>query len=326
MLLLCCTNFWLFRIWLGLRSLSGFFCWLSIELNLLGFLLLLLSLFNNSVWVTIKYFLVQSLASVVFLFFLFSSSWGAGIASLGFLQFRIALKLAAAPFQFWLINIIRDISWIRFLFVGTIQKVLPLFFMGIAVTPIINTFIFLGLLVGVAGGYQSVLLKRVLVYSSVLRIRWMFRSQNFRGVLWFLFFYSVGLRILIEQQTDISEGGANSQIWKSLPQTDKFLALMALLSLLGMPPLLGFLGKLILLCDIVQIRGMFLTASLLSARAVFIIIYLRVALSGVVGGENQSLIYWEKGRFSSSITFITFITPLVIFLLYAYRFWNLTPI
>ena len=83
---------------------------MALELNLLRFVALLAFRKNNRVWIACKYFLVQRLGSALFLLTRISASWLSITSFLRLLILALILKLAIAPFQFWIVNIAISIS------------------------------------------------------------------------------------------------------------------------------------------------------------------------------------------------------------------------
>ena len=92
-----------FKFILGLRIILAYSCnsiilvWLAIELNMLRFLPILSSSSYNSLENSLKYFLIQSPGSIIFLF---SSLIGNGRLIIEIIVYiSILLKLGSAPFQ-----------------------------------------------------------------------------------------------------------------------------------------------------------------------------------------------------------------------------------
>lgn len=101
------------------------------ELNLLRFLLLLsiseTGTFSENL---MKYFLVQSFASAIFIF---STCLSLILSPLCFffVFLSILLKLGLAPFHSWFLNLIELSTLSTLLLLSTIQKVIPLYALSI---------------------------------------------------------------------------------------------------------------------------------------------------------------------------------------------------
>lgn len=117
----------------------------------------------------VKYFIVQSLASVVMVLNCAMVSIEANISVL-VIQASIIVKLGAIPGHIWFISIIEDLSWLNILLVATVQKLLPLFVL-ISLRSILslNFLIILSSLGGVLASL-SLTLKRVFAYSRIVNL------------------------------------------------------------------------------------------------------------------------------------------------------------
>jgi len=98
------------RVVLGLRQISFFRGWLRLELNMLMFVAGMAAIKSNLEAASIKYFIVQSIGSRVFLG---SISLRALQSSNGFLilimGLRLVLKLGLAPLHGWFVSVTRKI-------------------------------------------------------------------------------------------------------------------------------------------------------------------------------------------------------------------------
>jgi len=105
-------------------SASLVFIWICIEISVLRFILILLSSGAGQDYVaTIKYFLFQAIASILFLISLTLFKY-----SKQFNLLILIIKLGIAPFHLWFIAIIDKINLLNLIWVSIIQKVIPLRF------------------------------------------------------------------------------------------------------------------------------------------------------------------------------------------------------
>ena len=118
----------LFRIIIGLRSINIFIMWVWLELNTIVFLLLI---YRNRIYgqieLIVKYFLVQSLSSAIFLYrilFLILRYEELRVKIIFFLS--ILIKLGIFPFHLWVLNIRKMLDWQILFILLTFQKILPL--------------------------------------------------------------------------------------------------------------------------------------------------------------------------------------------------------
>jgi len=201
---------------------------------------------------TMKYFIIQRCASIIFLFGVIFCLF---IRNRFILIKRIAIffKLGAAPFHGWFISILKRCSiWVLFL-LSTLQKLLPLLILvNIIIEPGLLIFIVLFraivIFVRVPG---RVTLNKVLALSSVANLIWLlFGAQNSaKLILSFIFIYSI-LLIGIIFSINIRRNSSFYQI-ERLDNFSKAMFMFMFISLGSLPPLLGFLGKLLILKTII---------------------------------------------------------------------------
>lgn len=226
--------------------------WLCLEINILAFLPIISSETGVAFENTIKYFIIQSCASIIFLFGVIFCLF---IRNRFILIKRIAIffKLGAAPFHGWFISILKRCSiWVLFL-LSTLQKLLPLLILvNIIIEPGLLIFIVLFraivIFVRVPG---RVTLNKVLALSSVANLIWLlFGTQNSaKLILSFIFIYFILLTGIIFS-INIRRNSSLYQI-ERLDNFSKVMFMFMFISLGSLPPLLGFLGKLLILKTII---------------------------------------------------------------------------
>lgn len=285
---------WVLRIVLGLRRQSGLIFWLSLEVNLVRFIALLLRINPHLTWRRIKYFLLQRFGSALFLLCILGERriawtiWGTLIRG------AIAFKLAFAPFQGWLVNLLPALSWPNFVLVSTVQKILPFYLFLRTWRSLGAVWLILGLLVRCLGGLQARQLQILLVYSSLLAICWILRRLGMSLGLLFLGVYSLSLILLASQQTTQQERGPHNFTWKGAKRHRGLLALFALLRISGIPPLAGFVVKILVAFELLSYGGGAFLFGLLVASAVFIWIYLRIGLDTITHSSEGGVVPWVR--------------------------------
>jgi len=268
-------------LFLGVTRRSLFMIWVALELNLLRFLLILMGITSESIFVSIKYFIVQRTGSAVF--FLTRLWLESASTSPLLIIYSVALifKLGGAPFQGWVHSVAKALTWNLFFVLMTLQKVLPLLvlldrhFIFYRVYPI------LAVGVAVVGAAREVDYKKILVYSSVLRLGWILTAERAFCGLVFLGVYRLGLRVLTSIFNSVRSGGLVRVQNVSLSNSSNLIIFIALLSLIGVPPLLGFYPKLILLIILTEHQAVVQAVALLIGSSFFIFVYLRLCLSSI---------------------------------------------
>nr|YP_001798467.1 NADH dehydrogenase subunit 2 [Cryptopygus antarcticus]ABS57565.1 NADH dehydrogenase subunit 2 [Cryptopygus antarcticus] len=230
---------------------SWFTCWLGLEINLMSFIPLILSNLNNSTTeAAIKYFLVQAMASVFLIFFASAEPLNMAMNFNSMMNpvifMAMATKAGMAPFHFWFPQIMIKLPWMHCAIVLIWQKIAPFVLMSYFSSS--NTTIFFILVsaaVGSLGGLNQTLTKMILTYSSIAHSSWMLMLSSISIYFWanYYLIYSLISTSLImpfylmnmNSFTDISKN-FSSKIFK-------LSLIFSVMSLGGLPPLLGFSAK-----------------------------------------------------------------------------------
>nr|YP_009350234.1 NADH dehydrogenase subunit 2 [Bulbitermes makhamensis]AQP26634.1 NADH dehydrogenase subunit 2 [Bulbitermes makhamensis] len=234
--------------WLG--------AWMGLEINLMSFIPLMSNVKNMyNTEASLKYFIVQVLASATLLFMvvmktltedlftLESSTYSSMIISTPLL-----LKSGAAPLHWWFPGVMEGLSWENCALLMTIQKAAPLMLMSYLIE--INAFtlsiILLSTMVGSIGGLNQTSMRKILTYSSINHTGWMLIALTTSEALWMMYFaiYST-LALTVVSAIKLTGTSFINQTMLTNKETTlmKFMMFTSLLSLGGLPPFLGFLPK-----------------------------------------------------------------------------------
>ena len=291
-----CSLIWVIRVFIGLRAKSGVFVWACIELNLLCFVYMLL-IISQDCYRAVKYFLVQALGSRIFLISLFFLKGNHSGLVLRLILIALLLKLAIAPFQFWLVNILEDINWLRFFLIRTVQKLMPIYVFLLTLPQLRRRVVILGAGLAIWGGIITSEVKPILVYSSILGLSWIMARQSFFLCLLFLMAYIVRLYYLrrvfwaLERQANSEVG-----IWDAdaLMRVGIFIRFVRMA---GIPPFLGFFPKIIIIYSRWTWGGVSVLLALLLGRRGFIFIYLRICLVNLTWIRGVNLFsFWSPRK------------------------------
>nr|WMQ52309.1 NADH dehydrogenase subunit 2 [Ceutorhynchus cf. asper XHL-2023] len=277
--------------------------WLGLEVNLLG-LMPLMSHLNKkySSESTIKYFLIQTMASGMFLFssiimsteFMHHSLEINSINSF-MLCSALFLKIGAAPFHFWLPEVISGSDWKMNFIILTWQKLAPMIIVyQAAPNPIYFSIIIImsSIISGIQGMNQTCL-RKILAYSSINHSSWMLASILYSLTLWFcyyLIYLLINLSIIMMMISSNTRHISQLSKFFTLNKNMKIMFLLSFLNLGGLPPFLGFLPKWMTTLSLVQNTFYFVTTLLIIFTLITLYFYLRITLSTFSINSEESLI------------------------------------
>nr|YP_009716208.1 NADH dehydrogenase subunit 2 [Vulcanolepas fijiensis]QGL53220.1 NADH dehydrogenase subunit 2 [Vulcanolepas fijiensis] len=243
--------FLIFGTIISISSSSIFGVWLGLEINLMSFIPMIINLDQNkkSSEAAVKYFLVQTMASAIILlsslmFILFPSNTLSFIPSI-MITLSLSMKLGMAPFHFWFPETMEGLNWINSMILLTWQKISPLIIMSMLFNP--STLILLSLtsaLTGAVSGLNQTSLRKILSFSSISHLGWMNSIMYMNNEVWLTYFliYSIMSIILCTSFFTLSLNYF-SQLIHLNNTSKKIMIFINLLSMGGMPPMLGFLPK-----------------------------------------------------------------------------------
>lgn len=153
------------------------------------------------------------------------------------------LKLGGAPLHFWYPKISFNLNWIPFWILSTIQKLIPLYILSFIKNNFIIVFILFSCIFAPFFLFNCSSLLLLIRYSSISHLRWILSLLLINKSYWFyyLLIYSfILLRIRFFFRKNKTYSIFNS--W-NLNEIDNYKIIIYILSLRGLPPLLGFFPK-----------------------------------------------------------------------------------
>nr|AAZ06527.1 NADH dehydrogenase subunit 2 [Anolis kemptoni] len=240
------------------------FAWIGLEMNTLAIIPTIATLHNpRSTEAATKYFLTQAAASAMILFSSMINAWQIGtwdITNLSstpshiLLTLALAMKLGLAPMHFWLPEVLQGTTLFTALIVSTWQKLAPLALIYLTVTNLSTTvLVILGLLstiVGGWGGLNQTQTRKIMAYSSIAHLGWMFSiaailiNIMILNLIIYLIMTMALFCFLISAQSKTIQD--TMTIWTLSPAMTSTMMIL-LLSLGGLPPLTGFMPKWLIL-------------------------------------------------------------------------------
>ena len=238
----------LVSIIISIRFNSRFIIWLRLEINMLRFLPIISSGLNIELENSVKYFLIQRWASIIFLISYFFCSYFINSIRI-LLILSIFIKLGISPFHTWFISILKTCSLYILMLLSSLQKIIPLiilnnvfFFFRIFYFCIIITIIFLLIILS-----SVININKLLALSSLGNILWLI-SSNLLSLKLMILFLTIYVFLLMGIYLFYNSFYYNLFIQiNRINFFDKIIIVLLFISLGGMPPLLGFLRKFLIL-------------------------------------------------------------------------------
>lgn len=231
----------------------------------------------------IKYFIIQSISSALLLVsILFTGEIKTIVLTLALLgSISLIIKIAASPFHQWFIGVTKNSGWRNGLLLMTWQKLAPSFLLLFQLKLFILPFLFISSLIGSIFQYNKSNLLEILAFSSVFNLRWLIIRiilntkifLIFSLLYWISVFFVVYWFFLIKKSI-IKDHPVNSQ--------KKWVLLLAMANLAGIPPLAGFLAKWLVFVEGAKESITFIISILLVTSSINFYIYLRIIRNVII--------------------------------------------
>nr|ADF57851.1 NADH dehydrogenase subunit 2 [Stegana melanocheilota] len=288
--------------------------WMGLEINLLSFIPLMSD--NNNLMSTeasLKYFLVQAMASTVLLFAVILMMMKNNINYEINYSFYISmiilssllLKSGAAPFHFWFPNIMEGLSWMNCLLLMTWQKIAPLMLIThMNIKFILFSSIIMSVIIGSLGGLNQSSLRKLMAFSSINHLGWMITALNSNESIWLIYFliYSFLSFILTFMFNNFKIFHFN-QMFSLFFNSKilKFILFMNFLSLGGLPPFLGFLPKWLVIQQLSLDSHYFILMILVMSTLITLFFYLRICYSAFMLNYYEN--NWMMNFYINNLTY-----------------------
>nr|YP_001650776.1 NADH dehydrogenase subunit 2 [Aulorhynchus flavidus]BAF74900.1 NADH dehydrogenase subunit 2 [Aulorhynchus flavidus] len=292
--------------------------WMGLELNTLAIIPLMAQHHHpRAVEATTKYFLTQAAGAAMLLFASTTNAWMTGQwdiqqmthpLPITLITLALALKLGLAPLHTWLPEVLQGLDLTTGLIMSTWQKLAPFILLLNINHPNSYLLVTLGLtstLVGGWGGLNQTQLRKILAYSSVAHLGWMTLVMCFFPSLSLLTLFSYIIMtfpaFLLFKLNNSTTINSLATSWAKAPALTCVTPLI-LLSMGGLPPLMGFLPKWLIIQELT--KQQLTTIAMLAAFAALLSLYfylrLSYAMTLTVSPNNTSAM--SPWRFTSSQT------------------------
>nr|YP_009967185.1 NADH dehydrogenase subunit 2 [Zeuzera multistrigata]APO08603.1 NADH dehydrogenase subunit 2 [Zeuzera multistrigata] len=280
---------------------TWFGCWIGLEINLLSFIPLISSSKNSlSSEASLKYFLVQSIASINFLFvillkmFLMKNFITNNIISI-MINSPLLMKMGSAPFHFWFPNMIEGLSWLNCFILLSWQKISPMIILSYYYNKnFLIIIIIMNAIIGAIGGLNQTSLRKLMAFSSINNLSWMMMAILISENLWLFYFlfYTFLISIICISFYMLNMYFINQLYIMNMNNMIKISLLINFFSLGGLPPFLGFFPKWMIINFMLKNELIILSFILILMSLIMLFFYIRISFSSIM--INYLKLKWFK--------------------------------
>nr|YP_010127257.1 NADH dehydrogenase subunit 2 [Opisthotropis guangxiensis]QPO84661.1 NADH dehydrogenase subunit 2 [Opisthotropis guangxiensis] len=244
--------------------------WTCLEINTLSMTPMISKLNHpRATEAATKYYLIQTIASTTMLFAatmnaLNTSNWEMHLTTeptTTIITLTLMLKMAAAPFHFWLPEVTQGTTTMTALVILTWQKIAPL-------TILLNTnnktnmtlllmSAALSITIGGLGGLNQTQLRKLMAFSSIAHTGWILTTLSMApniSLLTFMLYNMTTIPVFLAMNiTALTTMKDIGTAWTTSP-TLMLLFSTTMLSMGGLPPMTGFMPKWLILNKLVYLN------------------------------------------------------------------------
>ena len=301
---------------ISISSSSWLGIWIGLEINLLSFIPIINK--NGSPYETesaIKYFLVQAIASIIFLIAILIREiidFSIELYCPYLISRALLIKIGAAPFHFWFPGVIEGISWINCFILITWQKIAPFILISYKlINNILVMVIFISTLIGSVGGLNQNSTRKIIAYSSIGHLGWIISAIIIRNNLWLIYFiiYSLLNIAVLYLFYNQSIYQLSQAYFIKNNATIKFSIIIRILSLGGLPPFLGFLPKWLVIQGLSLQYSFFILLFIVIITLMTLYFYIRVIFRAFIFMSQENK--WARNKKSNELIILSIIISIV---------------
>nr|ALO70396.1 NADH deshydrogenase subunit 2 [Bolitobius castaneus] len=282
--------------------------WMGLEINLLSIIPLMNSNKNIlSSESSMKYFITQAMASIIFLFSVtllhYNFSWilNLNTSLVLILNSSLLTKMGTAPFHFWFPEVMEGLNWMNCLILLTWQKIAPMILImyNLNFSSFFFLIIIISMLISGILGLNQISIRKILTYSSINHIAWMLSSMMFLESIWFYYFLiytliSINIILIFKVYSIFFM----KQLFLKLNHNFgmKLFFILNFLSLGGLPPFIGFLPKWLTIQGLIQNNFLLLSLLMIVLTLLTLYFYMRLTFSTILLSLNELNYFFNQNQ------------------------------
>nr|AFS51392.1 NADH dehydrogenase subunit 2 [Cyrtodactylus cf. serratus PMO-2012] len=265
--------------------------WLGLELNTLSILpVIMKSHHPRATEAATKYFLVQATAATMILLASIMNAWQTGQWSIQhtiptttlLTTMAIMLKLGMAPVHLWYPQVLQGVTMNTALMISTWQKIAPLTLLYMTHHTLNHTVLLtLGLLAALIGGWAGLnqtQTRMIMAFSSIAHMGWLITAMTLSPDLTTLTLLTYMMMTIATFMPTAKTAKTITDIGTTWPLSPATLTvtMITLMSLGGLPPLTGFMPKLLILKELASTKLLTVATIILMASLPSLFFYIRL--------------------------------------------------
>nr|YP_010531047.1 NADH dehydrogenase subunit 2 [Cladolidia biungulata]UXW93594.1 NADH dehydrogenase subunit 2 [Cladolidia biungulata] len=265
---------------ISLSSSNWIMLWSGLELMLMSFIPIMNSMNMMYTESAMKYFIMQSISSALLMMSILTSLTMLDNKML--MTTAMLIKLAIAPMNMWFISTMEGVSTNMLMTMLITMKIIPMVVMSYMNLKI-NTMIIMSLLISALLIINQTSMKKIIGHSSVFNFTLMLSMVSISS-MWmsYLLIYSMLTWSMINMMKTIKIKSINQLMITEQSKIIKLNMWFLMLSFMGMPPLLGFMNKLMVFELMLSMKDYTMLLMMISSSMMIAFTYMRLSYSSMI--------------------------------------------
>nr|YP_010944851.1 NADH dehydrogenase subunit 2 [Japanagallia multispina]WMC21063.1 NADH dehydrogenase subunit 2 [Japanagallia multispina] len=276
---------------LSLSANNWLMIWTGLEISMLSIMPMISN--NNflSSEASVKYFIIQSISSSMMMLGVLLLLTNSKIEYQMILTSSMMLKMGIAPFHNWILEMIESVDLMTMFLILTLMKIAPLNMISYLMFKN-NLFIMLSLLVGSMFGLNQTSLRKMLCYSSIFNMSFILASIQTNSIwLFYMIMYSMMLIMILVLLKKMKINYLNQLSLNESKMSLKMNVWLAMLSMGGMPPMIGFMLKMMIIQMMMTNKEFLMSMIMIMTSTLVMFYYLRMSFISIM--FSSSTMKWK---------------------------------
>nr|WRQ18277.1 NADH dehydrogenase subunit 2 [Onukigallia sp.] len=264
-------------ILLSLSSNNWLMIWIGLEISMMSIMPLMAIKSPFSSESCLSYFIVQSISSSLMMLGMLLMIGNSNFDFLLIMSLSIMIKVGAAPFHIWMLQIVETMNWMMMFLILSVIKIAPMNMLSY-ISIKLNMLSMVCLMVGSILGLAQNSIRKILVYSSIFNLGFLISSISMNSV-WMTYFliYTMSLIFIMMPLNKMNITYINQIILNEKTNLSKINIFVIMISMGGMPPMLGFLGKLMVIELLMSMKEFMVMLFMILSSMVVMFFYMRLS-------------------------------------------------
>nr|YP_009228865.1 NADH dehydrogenase subunit 2 [Xenoturbella churro]ALS20052.1 NADH dehydrogenase subunit 2 [Xenoturbella churro] len=288
----------------------------GLELMTFSFITIMSPTSPRQVESSVKYFIIQASASIILLLSLIFPSTQISMIFHATLIMSLLVKLAAAPFHSWFPEVTQGMKWKPAALILTWQKLGALIILSRTLMTesktIMTATAVTSAVIGAIGGLNQVQTRKIMAYSSISHMGWtllLFTISQPIAMTYFVVYSIITVSIMMTMEYHNSNHLSKMHMDSFLSPWTVAATLSLILSLGGLPPLGGFLNKVMAFKEMINNNLSVITLIMILSSLTSLFFYLRISYSTTLTSSSQHTLSMLTMRTKKMTTSSTHKTP-----------------